>query len=293
MHQPLKNLRHRKCANRGLDRVGFELGDIQQRVQQILLCLHRRVQVVQYPGFVRPVRKLFQAHQKHAQRMRRLAQIVAGRSQEVGLGPGCGFGSFLLRAQVLGGLFYPVLQELLAVLEVLGHDTDQMRVRLSVRDTGIGMTPEAQSRIFEGFTQAESSTTRKYGGTGLGLAISKRLVALMGGELQVRSEPNQGSTFWFDIILKVPDEADDFASSSAMPLLPPAHTPRLAGWHLLLVEDNANGRQVARELLVDEGAEVSMAHNGAEGVRAEDRIAHLLFGSIAYVHRYTLARRSR
>jgi PAS domain S-box-containing protein len=153
-------------------------------------------------------------------------------------------------------------------LEVLGHDADQMRVRLSVRDTGIGMTPEAQSRIFEGFTQAESSTTRKYGGTGLGLAISKRLVALMGGELQVRSEPNQGSTFWFDIILKVPDEADDFASSSAMPLLPPAHTPRLAGWHLLLVEDNANNRQVARELLVDEGAEVSMAHNGAEGVRA-------------------------
>ncbi len=152
-------------------------------------------------------------------------------------------------------------------LDVLSQDDEQVRLRFSVRDTGIGMSPDALSRIFEGFSQAEGSTTRQYGGTGLGLAISRRLIQLMGSQVLVRSEPGQGSTFWFDLALRLPT-ADDAAPSTPMPLDALAPTRRLAGWHLLLVEDNPNNRQVASELLSDEGAEVSMAHNGAEGVQA-------------------------
>ena len=154
------------------------------------------------------------------------------------------------------------------VLELLSQDSEQVHVRFAVRDTGIGMAPQALNHIFDGFSQAEGSTTRQYGGTGLGLAISRRLVKLMGGQLLVRSELGQGSTFWFDLTLARPQAHETLPSTGPMPLPPPVCQRRLAGWRLLLVEDNPNNRQVASELLSDEGAEVSMAHNGAEGVQA-------------------------
>ncbi|KAA0995326.1 PAS domain S-box protein [Pseudomonas sp. ANT_J12] len=109
-------------------------------------------------------------------------------------------------------------------------------LRIAVSDTGIGISPEQLQRIFEGFTQAEASTSRRFGGTGLGLVICKRLVALMGGELQVQSQQGVGSRFWFDITL-------DVAPAS----LPKSTHPEAdASIRILVVDDNA----MAGELLL-------------------------------------------
>jgi PAS domain S-box-containing protein len=145
-------------------------------------------------------------------------------------------------------------------VRVLPGAANRVGLRFSVRDTGIGISPEQQTRIFGGFTQAEASTTRRFGGTGLGLAISQRLVALMGGELKLESTPGQGSRFWFDLDLVRADASrlpsrEDSASDAQC-------GARLKGLRILVAEDNPNNQQVAYELLSGEGALVELADNG-------------------------------
>ncbi len=132
-------------------------------------------------------------------------------------------------------------------------------LRISVRDTGIGIAPEVQSRIFDAFVQADASHSRKYGGTGLGLTISRQLIELMGGTLVVESAPGAGSTFRFDIPFEAGVRIED--STERRSLAP------LRG-HVLLVEDNVVNREVARAALESFGLRVSVAENGLKALEA-------------------------
>jgi len=105
--------------------------------------------------------------------------------------------------------------EVLLKIRLKAHLGDQVRLLFAVKDTGIGVSAEQQTRIFEGFSQAEASTSRRFGGTGLGLAISRRLVELMGGTLKLQSEPGFGSVFSFELLLPVLGDAEPFAPDPA------------------------------------------------------------------------------
>lgn len=147
-------------------------------------------------------------------------------------------------------------------LEETGTEGNQQaKLRIRVSDTGIGIPPESLSRIFEEFTQADGSITRRYGGTGLGLAISKKLVEMMGGQISVQSEPGKGSTFWIDLPLPVAQEVYQ-PTNTALSVL-----PNLAYCRVLLAEDNEVNRMVAVKMLESLGCTVETALNGAEAVQ--------------------------
>ncbi|MBN8487986.1 MAG: PAS domain S-box protein, partial [Burkholderiales bacterium] len=165
-------------------------------------------------------------------------------------------------------------------MAAVGDEPAGLRVAFEVTDTGIGIAPEHQSRIFSSFGQAETSTTRRYGGTGLGLAISSQLVQLMGGTLMLQSAPGEGSRFHFELVLPRAEAGSDQAAwrtltDTARPSThPQAGRRRLKGMRVLLVEDNPNNRQVARELLEDEGALVDCAEDGQQAIQRADAGDH-------------------
>jgi len=147
--------------------------------------------------------------------------------------------------------------EIIVATELVKQDQDQVTLKFSVHDTGIGMTAEQAAKLFQPFAQADSSTTRKYGGTGLGLTISKRLAEMMGGEIWVESNPGLGSTFSFTANLGLGKE-------SAKKRFKPAS--ELRGMHVLVVDDNATSRSILQEMLESFSFEVSLASSGEEGI---------------------------
>ncbi len=138
---------------------------------------------------------------------------------------------------------------------------ERLVLEFRVSDTGIGLSPEQSVAIFAPFTQGETSTTRQYGGTGLGLSICQRLVTLMGGEIQVESEPGNGSTFSFTVSL-LPASAPE----QSAPALECSDLRVIEGARLLLTEDNPINQQIARVLLTNAGFQVLVAANGLEAV---------------------------
>lgn len=162
-------------------------------------------------------------------------------------------------------------------VERSGEQDDAATVRFEVADTGIGITAEQRARLFQPFSQADASTTRRYGGTGLGLAISDQLVRMMGGEMDVKSEPGTGSTFSFSLPLKerpgattapapaVPAPAEP--SASAGPDDGVTEAGRAAA-NVLIAEDTLTNQLVAVELLKRRGYGAKVVSNGAEAVEA-------------------------
>jgi two-component system sensor histidine kinase/response regulator len=135
------------------------------------------------------------------------------------------------------------------------EDDNGQLVYFAVSDTGIGLTEEQMSRLFQAFEQADASTTRQHGGTGLGLAISKKLAQLMGGDVGVSSDVGKGSTFWFTAYLGKGDVAAKRASR-----------PDLRGRRVLIIDDNAQAREVLSSMLISMTFIVDEAPSGQEGI---------------------------
>ena len=136
--------------------------------------------------------------------------------------------------------------------------SDSVAVQFSVTDTGIGINSEQAARMFEPFSQADASTTRRYGGTGLGLSICRQLVELMGGEISVSSEPDKGSTFTFTLPFRI--------TSEEQPRLP--HPQRLLSeTRILVVDDNQTNCSILNEVLLSRGVQPVIAHSVDDALR--------------------------
>ena len=155
--------------------------------------------------------------------------------------------------------------EITVTVDVIETSSEEVTLRFRVQDTGIGVAPEKQKRIFDHFSQADSSTTRKHGGTGLGLAISRSLSELMGGEIGVQAVPAQSSTFWFTAKLK----------SRVGKKSPQGTEPQLGKVRILVVDDNETNRLVLSGQLASWGIPHRCAQDGEEALRISSQEARL------------------
>ncbi|MGH9354029.1 MAG: response regulator [Terriglobia bacterium] len=149
--------------------------------------------------------------------------------------------------------------EIVLGVELVSGGGNHARLRFSVKDTGIGIPPKKQNLIFEAFSQADTSTTRKYGGTGLGLTISSRLAQMMGGKIEIESDVGRGSVFSF---------AADFGVPAVITTPEQPGAVSLAGVRVLIVDDNATNRRILAETLGRWGMKVGLAESGAAALAA-------------------------
>jgi len=148
--------------------------------------------------------------------------------------------------------------EVMLAVKALHEDDDQITLQFTVSDSGIGINPEDQGKLFDAFSQVDGSSTRKYGGTGLGLSIARRLAALMGGDIQLESHKGEGSRFWFEITL-----------AKGAPLVNSVlyHQAQLKQWRVLVVDDNATNRMVLHHMLAGWGMQSSAVEGGRQALQ--------------------------
>ncbi len=151
--------------------------------------------------------------------------------------------------------------EVSILVEALSRHDNHIDIKVQVKDTGIGIPKEVQESLFQAFTQADGSTTRKYGGTGLGLAIVSQLVEMMGGELGVESAEGEGATFWFVIPFEISLFVVKHTDHSG-----PKAVPEMLSGKILLVEDNAVNQMVASKMLEKIGLTSTIANHGGEAL---------------------------
>ena len=149
-------------------------------------------------------------------------------------------------------------------IRALSRQHTQLRLRIEVIDTGIGINTAASKKLFSKFTQADGSTSRKFGGTGLGLAIVRRLVRLMDGELGVESEPGKGSCFWLEIPTEITTAPEHTTPNESQPSHNQA--PQKLQGLALIVEDNPVNQMITGAMLEKMGLEYIMANNGEEAL---------------------------
>ena len=212
----------------------------------------------------------FDMHEAIGNTMTALALAAQGKGLELLLEIGPGVPNTLVGdptrlCQILmnlvgNALKYTARGEIVVLVETGSITKEIVQLHFAVRDTGIGIPANKRQTIFEAFTQADGSTTRNYGGTGLGLTISSQLVAMMGGHLWVESELGRGSTFHFNIHIKLPTAVvvDDELR------LP----PELRNMRVLIVDDNATNRRILKDLLTRWNMRPALADSGAAAVTA-------------------------
>jgi signal transduction histidine kinase/CheY-like chemotaxis protein len=171
-------------------------------------------------------------------------------------------------------------------VQIIEMGADYILLRFEVQDTGMGISAEDQTRLFQRFEQLDNSSTRKYGGTGLGLAISKRLVEMMGGEIGVESAPGQGCLFWFSVRLGIEQPGVETSSEGEQPQdsaeQNAEHNAELrlqrdfAGTRILLVDDEPINLAVASEMLQLAGLQVDLAENGAQALEMAKKARYAL-----------------